>query len=430
LIYLKKNKVDDKSTINNLKTVVSDLNSLRKNKDFKPYIQQIYLQAEILLIKRIESGETFKSYMLPQIEVNLKELWSKFQTDDKSNLKDDLNLLLGCLNTYPSEVKHFLSENNLKLKVIFHEKNFDFFYELISQSSESLPNLQPICTELMTYLVCTETELFRKMWLNLIDLKLFARKESEKKYLGFKLFLFCLNLIDEKNLSPAFSESLLLSDRLIENLVISYVNKVSNLNLLSREIVKELIDIIRVKEQKIQEISIGASLAIKAIKHVKNLHDLSDFVSPIVYVLNDKGLVDYFNFLINELTVEQIELLNNEKLDLVLENKQVSADVVDMPSNGSHDAGDENFKIAEEQILQAKTDRYMLKQIWIINQILNLSKNSLTFQNEELTKKILSYLSLHSYFNINVPKVDMGKSGESSYSPILVKNERVESHLR
>ena len=117
---------------------------------------------------------------------------------------------------------------------------------------------------------------------------------------------------------------------------------------------------------------------------------------------------------------------------MVLENKQVAADVaVDTPSNGSHDdAGNENFKIAEEQILQAKTDRYMLKQIWIINQILNLSKNSLTFQNEELTKKILSYLSLHSYFNLNVPKVDMGKSGEGSYSSILVKNERVESHLR
>jgi len=368
------------------------------------------------------------SFLLSQIETDFKDLWSKFQTEDKSNLKDDLNLLLGCLNAYPKEIKHFLSENNLKLKTIFHEKNFDFFYELISQSSESLPNLQPICMELMTYLVCTETELFRKIWITLIDVKLFSRKESEKKYLGFKLFLFCLNLIDEMNLNAVFNESLLLSDRLIENLVISFVNKQSNLNALSRDIIKELIDIVRVKEQKIKEISIGASLAIKAIKHVKNLHDLSDFVSPIVYILNDKGLVQYFDFLINDLTVQQIELLNNEKLDLVLENKEAG---VVASSNGTHDEANEKFKLTEEQQLQAKTERYTLKQIWIINQILNLSKNSLTFQNEELIKNVLSYLSLHSYFNINMPKVDMGKSHDKNcYSQILVKNERVESHLR
>ncbi len=411
--------------------MVNDLNSLRKNKDFKPYIQQLYLQAEILLMKRVENSQIFQSIMLPEIEADLKDLWLKFQTEEKTNLKDDLNLLLGCLNAYPKEIKHFLSENNLKLKVIFNEKNFEFFYELISQSSESLPNLQPICMELMTYLVCTEMELFRKMWLTLIDIKLFSRKESEKKYLGFKLFLFCLNLVDESNLSAVFSESLLLSDRLIENLVISFVNKLSNLNALSKDIVKELIEIVRVKEQKIQTISIGASLAIKAIKNVKNLHDLSDFVSPIVYVLNDNGLVEYYEFLISELTVQQIELLNNEKLDLVLENKEAVDSATNNSSNGTHDETESKFKLTEEQQLQAKTERYMLKQIWIINQILNMSKNSLTFQNEELIKKILSYLSLHSYFNIDNPKVDMGNNGiKNRYSPILVKNERVESHLR
>ena len=333
-------------------------------------------------------------------------------------------LLVACLNAYPAEMKQLLSEKQLKLKTIFAEKNFDYFYEVISQSTESLPNLQPLCTELMQYLANSETDLFKNMWLSLVDHKLYSRKENEKKYLGFKLFLFCLNLLDEKNLSVVFGETLLASDRLVENLVISYVNKLNNLNALSRDLVKDLTEVIRVKEQLFQDMSVGASLAIKAIKYTKNLHDMSDFVTPLVYVLNKRGLVQYFDFLINELTTMQIELLNNEKLDVVLQSKENANE-----SEGEKTVVESN---TDEQI-RTKEDRYTLKQIWIINQILNLSKNALTFDDEELVKKILSYLAFHSYFNLPATKVDMGSSGakkSEAHSPILVKNDRVESHLR
>ena len=417
-------KNDTKSSKCNIGTILGELNTLRKSKDFKPYIQQLYLQAEILLIKRINNKQTFQNEVVPLIESDLEDLWTKFQTEDKSNLKDTLNLLVACLNAYPAEMKQLLSEKQLKLKTIFAEKNFDYFYEVISQSTESLPNLQPLCTELMQYLANSETDLFKNMWLSLVDHKLYSRKENEKKYLGFKLFLFCLNLLDEKNLSVVFGETLLASDRLVENLVISYVNKLNNLNALSRDLVKDLTEVIRVKEQLFQDMSVGASLAIKAIKYTKNLHDMSDFVTPLVYVLNKRGLVQYFDFLINELTTMQIELLNNEKLDVVLQSKENANE-----SEGEKTVVESN---TDEQI-RTKEDRYTLKQIWIINQILNLSKNALTFDDEELVKKILSYLAFHSYFNLPATKVDMGSSGakkSEAHSPILVKNDRVESHLR
>jgi hypothetical protein len=138
--------------------------------------------------------------------------------------------------------------------------------------------------------------------------------------------------------------------------------------------------------------------------------------------------VPYFDYLINELTSQQLELLNNEKLDVHLEFK----------SNGSGDlAGPEisgEPRLSEEEQIQAKTEKFVLKQIWIVNQILNLSKSSLTFQNEELVKRILSYLAFHSFFNWgDAAKVDMssgGVDGQSSLRRILVKNERVDSHLR
>ena len=77
---------------------------MRKNKEIKPYIQQIYLQALIILIKKISSEKVFASSVYPAVEADLKEnlLLTDFNKAAENLaadtlVKNDLNLLLACM---------------------------------------------------------------------------------------------------------------------------------------------------------------------------------------------------------------------------------------------------------------------------------------------------------------------------------------------
>ena len=411
LCWIQSNRVQQIINSNNfsiLSKVLAELNSTRKNKEYKGYIQQLFLQALVLLVKKVEKPEVFTKTVLPVIENDLKEVWTQFESADKTSslLKDNLNLLLSCANSYSNEMSSFFKSSQLKLAAIISSKNFDYFHDILSQSSESLPNLQPICMELLQYLALAQPDLFRSFWINLIDLKLLSRKETEKKYLAYKLFLFSLNLVDEANYEILFNETLYLSNNLIQNLVNSYTNKMNTLNPLSRDIVKELIEIIKDKEAKLKNVSIGASLMMKSIGYARNFHDLSDFVSPLVFVLNDNGLVKFYDYLINEVTVNEREAYKDALIDAKLQKKE---DEDGKEANGQEEG-------------QNKLDTFTRKQLWVLNQVSNLSKNALTFDNSALLKKILNYLAFHSYFEAT--------SETDTHGPLVVKNEKVEGHLR
>lgn len=99
---------------------------MRKNKDIKPYIQQIYLQALILLIKKVASEEIFTKGIFSAIETDLKDnfLMSNFnQISDnplvESLAKNDFNLFLACMNTYPKSMEsNLLALNKLDFKAV------------------------------------------------------------------------------------------------------------------------------------------------------------------------------------------------------------------------------------------------------------------------------------------------------------------------
>lgn len=72
-----------------------------------------------------------------------------------------------------------------------------------------------------------------------------------------------------------------------------------------------------------------------------------------------------------------------------------------------------------------KTDQISNKYMWIINQLFNMSKNDVTFTSEHLTKNVLSYLLVNSYF------VQANEKQNASQSLIKHdRSEKLESHIR
>ena len=131
--------VNDNSQLEVVSSLASDLNDMRKNKEIKPYIQQIYLQALILLVKKVSSEEIFTSGILPAIETDLKDnlLMSNFNqiTDSplvESATKNDLNLFLACMNMYSKSMNaNLLTLNKLDFKAVLFSSGCSFFLFII-----------------------------------------------------------------------------------------------------------------------------------------------------------------------------------------------------------------------------------------------------------------------------------------------------------
>lgn len=96
---------------------------MRQNKEIKPYIQQIYLQALIILIKKVSNEQVFAKSVYQVIEIDLKDnlLLANFNNPADNIIadtlvKNDFNLLLACMNTFPEVMKKkLLKANDLDL---------------------------------------------------------------------------------------------------------------------------------------------------------------------------------------------------------------------------------------------------------------------------------------------------------------------------
>lgn len=375
LAYIQSNRLhQDTQTVT---LIAQHLNQLRKNKEIKNYAQEVYLQALCQLVKKAQSEDVFRHAILPHVEQELAEI-------TKSSVilnKHDLNLLLVCVNEYPA-VK--------QLKIKFTHENYAQFYEIISQSTELLPAVQPFCVELIKYLVHTQPEVAREFWSHHIDAKLCTRKEHEKKYLSFKLFLIYLSLVTRENYELLFEKCLLQSENLIQTLCHNYCNKLSNLNKICKEVVRELVEVVRLKEKQFAECGETlAQLVIKFTWYARNYHELSEFFSSMIAVLNAKGLEVMFDYLTNDFP----RLVNTSQEEL------------------------------EDESTNTKLDHLVLKYIWISNQLFNMCKNADLFKNDSLVQKILSFLLAYSYFNV---KPVFHSKETSSCSTNLVLNESVE----
>ncbi len=106
---------------------------MRKSREIKPYIQQIYLQALIVLIKKLAASEkVFAESVYDLIEADLRDnlLLGNFSKVGENALeeslaKNELNLLMACMNTFPAIMqKRLLDANGLDLKqIIFSSGN-------------------------------------------------------------------------------------------------------------------------------------------------------------------------------------------------------------------------------------------------------------------------------------------------------------------
>ncbi len=284
---------------------------MRKSKEIKPYIQQIYLQALIVLIKKLAASEkVFTQTVYGLIEVDLKEKllltnFSKVSENalEESLVKNELNLLMACMNTFPATMKkRLLDANNLDLKkILFSPGSQSRLYEFISQSTESLPKIQPFCTELIEYLVTQEPMVAKDFWHLLIDAKLCSRREPEKKYLSYKIFLVYFSLVSKANFKTIFTESILESQFIVQTLVYNYLNQWSNLNPVCRELMKEFVELVRVKEIELLSFEeTCAPLIVKLLSHTKNCHGISDLFGAAIKSLNKLGLQVIYKFLTEE----------------------------------------------------------------------------------------------------------------------------------
>lgn len=418
IAYIQSTRIDnidenDKSQLELITSLATDLNGMRKNKEIKPYIQQIYLQALILLIKKISSEKIFQDHILVSIAEDLEDnlLLTNFcQTSDnplvETSVKNDFNLLLACLNSYPNVVRHKLLEaNDLDLKKnIFSAESYNRIFEFISQSTESLPKIQPFCIELIEFLVTQEPLIAKEIWIQLIDGKLCPRREPEKKYLSYKLLLCYLSLTNKSNFKIIFNECVLKSLNVIQSLVYNYLNRWSNLNKICRDVMKELIDLLRVKETEFSEFSeTCAPFILKCLKHTRNHHDISDFFSAALVSLNKHGLEVIYKHLTTEFA-------NKASME-----EEVSMELGLNPSETSKEEA-ENIENKERSV-----NRHM----WITNQLFSMSKNDAIFKSETLIKDVLGYLLVNAYFET----ADKAKE-HNKYLIKVERSEKLETHIR
>jgi len=372
LAFIQSNRLEkkDDTTQMLIVSIAKNLNEIRKNNQVKFYVQELYLQSLIQLIKKVSNGKIFITCLFPVIERDLKELFQS--TLLFSSSKHTLNLLLACINTYKNEMQqYFLDRNNFDLNILFSHENYNSIYETVSQSTHLLPNIQPFCLELFSYLIVQKPSLAKELWSHLIDLRLVTKKEHEKKYLSFKLFLIYLNNVSKTNYETIFENCLLSSDNLIQTLVNNYCNKKGVLNKICKDIMKEFVDILKVKEKEFFEFGKSCSkIIIKFTWFARNYHELSELFSSIVLTLNIYGLENLFEYFTNEFP----------RINEAVRAKETA-----------------HLKTSE----RSPTDQLVTKYMWIANQLFNMSKNSELFKTDMLVKKILSFLLAYSYFNVS-----------------------------
>lgn len=394
LSWIQSNRLQ-KADTSFIKQALNDLNEMRKKPDVKTYIQELYLQAMIQLVKKIQvSDEVFASEILPCLKSDLAQLWTNESTGGAqeetrlTQFKSNLNLLLVCLNKHHEVTSKYLRDQGHKLKSVFSEKHLDLLFDMISQSSESLPQLQPVCLELINYLVEHNISFLKQLWSDLLNAKLGTRKEPEKKLVCFKLYLHTLKLVTKDNVSTLFDEILIQSSgNILQSFAQSYAYRAISLNQLCRvELGKELAETSRDKETTIGESHIGAELCIKLIHHTKNLHDISDLTNSLVAGLSKTSLNKLFEFLISDML----------KLTEV--------------------------KSSDDDEKQLETDALMSRQLWLVNQLCHFARNKHTLEDTGLAKRLLRFLSNNAYFD------SVGKKNQVGAK--LTKNDKLVESIR
>lgn len=255
------------------------LKSVRTNSYFfivilKAYVRQLYLQGLIILIKKLspscdgnENGKIsclFKTEIVATIGDDLKSVFeSEGSGDGLVKNKENFNLLMACLNSHHADTTEFLKSHSLKPKLLFTGDYATSIFEILSQSSESLPTVQPLCTEMFAYLVRHQPKVFASVWPQVVDVRLASKKEPEKKLLAVKFFFICLELVSSSN-DACYSTLIESSEHVLQTFVGNYSNRQSNLSDLMRdEMTKSLVEIVRTKES--DEMALGADLVIKLV---------------------------------------------------------------------------------------------------------------------------------------------------------------------
>lgn len=155
--------------------------------------------------------------------------------------------------------------------------------------------------ELIEFLVTQEPLIAKEIWHLLIDGKLASRREHEKKYLSYKLFLFYLSLVNKSNFKVIFEDCIMQSLNIIQSLTLNYLSRWSNLNLMTKEIMKELVDLIRVKDAEFAEFDKScAPIVIKCLSYTRNCHDISDLFNSSMTGFNKSGLEAVYKHLTAE----------------------------------------------------------------------------------------------------------------------------------
>ena len=155
--------------------------------------------------------------------------------------------------------------------------------------------------EVIEYLVTQEPQVAKDVWHYLIDGKLASRRELGKKYLSYKLLLCYLSLVNKENFQTIFKECIMASMNVVQSLVYNYLHKWSNLNKICKEVMRELVDLVKVKEAEFGEFSETCGpLFVKCLEHTRNCHELSDFFSDALVSLNKFGVAHVFKHLTND----------------------------------------------------------------------------------------------------------------------------------
>ena len=98
------------------------------------------------------------------------------------------------------------------------------------------------------------------------------------------------------------------SFNIIQSLTLNYLSRYSNLNLISKEVMKELVDVIRTKELEFAEFEkTCAPIVIKCLSYTRNCHDISDLFNTSLTALNKFGLEAIFKHLTTEFPEKVID---------------------------------------------------------------------------------------------------------------------------
>jgi hypothetical protein len=385
LCWIKSSRLNKNTEPQLIESMSKKLNEMRKSHELKNYVQQLATQVLVALIKKSTNHSMFSTLILPTIESDLVRCMKALKKSSAKDVdKEDLNLLMICMSQHSKEMESFISKQKLSFdqRVIISMDNHEILYDFISKSTESLPSLQQFCTELIEHMLKQNLSEFKKFWLNMIDNKLCLRKESNKKYLSYKLFAYCISLVNEQNYSTLFQEVLLQSHHIISSLMNNYIFRANNLNELSKAIVKEIADLARQKENLS---SLRVDLTMELVKAFKNYYAIADLVNSFMSSFNENELKIFFDFLINELSHNDHAHSNQHNYKKLTNNHK---------GHGRSESDQEENKIEN-------SENTPNKHIWIINTIGNLSKNSNIFKASNLIKEIVNFLAMNFFFEVN-----------------------------